>query len=107
MRAAQRKHVDNIVFTLGDASGNFEYSDATFDAAYLNSVLGEISDQRRALSELRRVLKPDGRLVLAEVAFDPDFVSLHRLRDLTEAAGFRFDRRDGPPFAYFARFVPA
>jgi SAM-dependent methyltransferase len=107
MRTAQRKHVDNITPTLGTEPGHFAYPDATFDAAYLNSVLGEMSDQHGALSELRRVLKADGRLVVGEVGFDPDFVSLHRLQKLAEAAGFRFDRRDGPPFAYFARFVPA
>ena len=64
-------------------------------------------DQQQALSELRRVLKPGGRLIVGEVGFDPDFVSLRRLRELSESAGFRFDQREGPHLAYFARFIAA
>jgi len=105
MRRAEREGLRNITPALADASGRFPYADAIFEAAYLNGVLGEIPDRSQALSELRRVLKPAGRLVVGEVAFDPDFVPLRQLRHLAEPAGFRFDRRDGPPFAYFARFI--
>lgn len=103
-RAGQRG-VANITATLADASGVFPYPGATFDAAYLNSVLGEIPDPARALSELHRVLRPGGRLVVGEVALDPDFVSWSRLQSLAVAAGFRPDKREGPRLVYFARFV--
>ncbi len=39
---------------------------ATFDAAFLITVLGEIPDQEEALEELARVLKPGGRLVVGD-----------------------------------------
>jgi SAM-dependent methyltransferase len=102
---ADRNRLTNIVPALGDASGRLPYEDDAFDAAYLMGVLGEIPDRARALAELHRTLKPGGRLIVGEVIPDPDFVPAGRLRAMAEAAGFRFDRRFGPPFAYHARFV--
>lgn len=107
MRLAERKRADNVNPALGDASRRLPFADGTFDAAYLNSVLGEIPDQRRALLEICRVLKPAGRLVVGEIASDPDYVSLRRLRALASSAGFRFERQEGPTLAYFARLVVA
>jgi ubiquinone/menaquinone biosynthesis C-methylase UbiE len=42
------------------------FPDASFDYAVATLVLCTVSDQPRALSELRRVLKPDGKLVFLE-----------------------------------------
>jgi ubiquinone/menaquinone biosynthesis C-methylase UbiE len=105
MQRARDRGVDNITPTLGDASGDLPYGDGLFDAAYMTGVFGEIPDKPRVLSELRRVLKPGGRLVVGEAALDPDFVSLGRLRALVEEAGLRFERRLGPPFVFYARFL--
>jgi SAM-dependent methyltransferase len=102
---AERNGVGNVVAALADASGRLPYDDGTFDAAYLSSVLGEIPDREETLRELHRVLKLGGRLIVAEVALDPDFIPAGRLRALGEEAGFHFDRRLGPPFAYHARFT--
>jgi ubiquinone/menaquinone biosynthesis C-methylase UbiE len=38
-------------------------------------VLGEIPDSAAALREIRRVLKPDGRLVVGELFGDPHFTT--------------------------------
>jgi ubiquinone/menaquinone biosynthesis C-methylase UbiE len=88
----------------GDAT-QLPYDDATFDAALLVTVLGEIPDQEQALRELRRVLKPDGRLVVGELAGDPHVVFPKALERRAQAAGLRLDRRDGPLFGYFARLT--
>src|SRR3954468_16996013 len=88
--------------TQGDAR-DLPYPDASFDAAYLVTVLGEIPDQEAALRELRRVVKPGGRLVVGEIAVDPHWVSPARLRRRAEAAGLTFSRRSGTPLGYFAR----
>ncbi len=104
---AKRRGVSNVVAALATSSGRLPYEDASFDAAYMVAVLGEIADCQRTLVELRRVLKPGGRLIVAEIAMDPDFVSPRQLRPMAEAAGLRVVRRLGPPFAYHAQLVAA
>jgi ubiquinone/menaquinone biosynthesis C-methylase UbiE len=89
----------------GDAR-QLPYDDATFDAALLVAVLGEIPDQVQALHELRRVLKPDGRLVVGELAGDPHVVFPKALERRASEAGLRMERRDGSAVGYFARLTP-
>lgn len=105
-RRAASSGLTNIVPRQGDAR-RLPYPDRTFDAAYLIGVLGEIADPVVALQELRRVLKPGGRLVISELLIDPDYVSLPVLREKAGDAGFVFERRAGPRFAYSAVFRPA
>jgi SAM-dependent methyltransferase len=100
---AEAAGVGNIVPACGDAT-TLAYADATFDAAFLITVLGEIPDQDAALRELRRVIKPSGRLIIGEMIIDPDFVALKELRDRAARAGFVFERKSGPSVAYLARF---
>jgi ubiquinone/menaquinone biosynthesis C-methylase UbiE len=106
MRRAAESGIENIEPTQGDAQ-ELAYDDASFDAAYLVTVLGEIPDQDAALRELRRVLKPDGRLVVGELLGDPHVVMFGRLKQRAEAASLRFERRLGGVLGYFARFAPA
>jgi len=106
-RRARAAGVTNLVADQGDVQ-RLPYPDASFDAAYLVGVLGEVPDPALALRELRRVLKPGGRLVVGEVLFaDPDAVRLAALRGLAERSGLELERRVGPSFGYFARFRPA
>jgi SAM-dependent methyltransferase len=106
LRAAEAG-LANVLAREGDAR-SLSYENEVFDAAILITVLGEIPDQDAALRELRRVLRPGGRLVVGEIALDPHFVTPGTLRARAEAAGFRLGERLGPPFGYFARLeVPA
>lgn len=105
-RRAANSGLTNIVPTHGDAQ-KLPYPDHTFDAAYLISVLGEIPDAGTALRELRRVLKPDGRLLIGEVLIDPDFISIPALQEKARTAGLAFERKVGLSFAYWAVFRPA
>jgi SAM-dependent methyltransferase len=105
VRRAARRGLTNIVPRQGDAQ-RLPYPDATFDAAYLVSVLGEIPDAPLALRELRRVLKPAGRLLVGEVLIDPDFISLPALKEMARDAGLACERALGSRFAYSAVFRP-
>ena len=101
MRRATAAGVTNIVPSRGDAR-LLPYEDATFDAAFLVTVLGEVPDQDLALREVNRVLKNGGRLVVGELFGDPHMVPLGSLRRKSERAGFSFDRQVGSRLAYFA-----
>ena len=92
----------NVTPTQGDAQA-LPFDDASIDAVVLTTVLGEIPDQGAALREISRVLRPGGRLIVGELFGDPHYTSPGALRDRGEAAGLRFERRNGPPFGYFAR----
>jgi ubiquinone/menaquinone biosynthesis C-methylase UbiE len=103
LRRAHALGISNIVPTRGDAQA-LPYSDGHFDAAYLVATLGEVPDKERALRELRRVLKPGGRLVVGEVLLDPHRVSFDELRRLTEAVGLDHERTLKGTLGYFAAF---
>lgn len=100
---ARERSVSNIVATRGDARA-LPYSDGTFDAAYLAAVLGEVPDQRRALAELRRVLRPGGRFVVGEVFPELHMVPFGALRRRAEDTGLRVEHREGGVLGYFAIF---
>jgi SAM-dependent methyltransferase len=105
-RRAARAGATNVVPAEGNAQ-RLPYPEGSFDAAYLVGVLGEIPDPAAALRELRRVLKPGGRLVVGEaLVVDPDAVRFPALLEVARRAGFDFERRLGPRFAYFARLRP-
>ena len=105
MARAREAGLSNVVATRGDGR-SLPYPDASFDAAYLVSVLGEIPDPRAALHELRRVLKPTGRIIVGEMFIDPDVSRLRWLVRQAAAAGLVLERRSGPSFGYYARFKP-
>ena len=106
VREANKRGVTNLQPALGDAQA-LPYGDASFDAAVLITVLGEIPDQDRALSEIERVLKPGGRLIVGEMMVDPHIVTSGKLRERAAGAGLSFERRLGSPLAFFARLEKA
>jgi SAM-dependent methyltransferase len=104
MRRAGERGLANITPTQSDAT-SMPYEDASFDAVYLTTVLGEIPDQDAALREISRVLKPGGRLVVGELLGDPHYVRLDPLRLRASGAGLTYERRVGNALGYFARFA--
>ena len=103
LRRATERGIQNIISTRGDAS-DLPYADASFDAAFLVAVLGEVPDQDAALQQLARVLKPGGRLVVGELFGDPHWVSPKRLNERASRAGLTLEIRVGSPLGFFARF---
>lgn len=105
MAGAERRGIGNLEPRQGDAR-ELPYDDASFDGAFLVTVLGEIPDQDRVLRELRRVLKPGTRLVFGEAALDPHVVFPRALERRCAAAGFTFERRTGiVPLGWLDRYV--
>jgi ubiquinone/menaquinone biosynthesis C-methylase UbiE len=102
-RAGERS---NIVPTQGDAT-ELPYQAGSIDAVVLTAVLGEIPDPASALREIRRVLKPGGRLVVGELFGDPHFTTLNSLRRQSGQAGLSYQEHSGNWFGYFARLSPA
>lgn len=99
---AERRGIASVAAQAGDAE-KLPYGDGTFDGAYLVTVLGEVPHPEQALRELRRVVKPGGRIVLGELFLDPDYVSPSRMRRLATGAGLVFATQRGPALSYFAR----
>jgi len=50
---------------------DIQFEDASFDVILCNHVLGEVPDDRRAIVELHRILRPGGRLI-AQMPVDHD-----------------------------------
>jgi ubiquinone/menaquinone biosynthesis C-methylase UbiE len=106
MRRAAERGLDNVVPTQGDATA-LAYEDASMDAVVLNAVLGEIPDPVAALREVRRVLKPGGRLLVGELFGDPHFTTQAALRRQAGEAGLAYEGESGYWFGYVARLTPA
>ncbi len=104
LRQADAQGLRTIVPTLADAS-ELPFETGVFDSAYLVTTLGEIPDVPAALRELRRVLKPGGRLVVGEF-FDRHQVRPAALARHANAAGLHLRAVYGPPLAYFALLAP-
>jgi len=75
-----------------------DFPEATFDAALLNEVLEHVPDERRALREIHRVLRPGGQLILFSpnrwYPFETHGVYLGKTRRLL------------PPYVPFIPYVP-
>lgn len=106
MRAAGERGLTNLVPTQGDAT-QLPYESASIDGVVLTAVLGEIPDRQAALREIRRVLKPTGRLVVGELFGDPHFTSRGSLKRLGAEADLHLTEVSGPAFGYFARLSPS
>jgi len=75
----RRRHGDRVEFVEADATA-LPFADAEFDAVTMSFGLRNVNEPRRALSELLRVTKPGGRLVVCEFSHPPSraFNALYR-----------------------------
>lgn len=79
--------VESAEFVQGSAEW-LPFGSGSFDHVFLVTVLGEIPDRAQAIREIRRVLRPGGRVSVSEQLPDPDFVTTGTLRRHLRAAGF-------------------
>jgi ubiquinone/menaquinone biosynthesis C-methylase UbiE len=104
-RAAERG-LANVLPSQGDATA-LPYEDASIDAVVLTAVLGEIPEPVAALRQIRRVLRPSGRLIVGELFGDPHFTTQAALEREAAEAGLAWHEHSGNWFGYFARLVPS
>jgi ubiquinone/menaquinone biosynthesis C-methylase UbiE len=102
VRRARESGLEHVEPVRADAR-ELPFADATFDGAYLVTVLGEIPDQDAALGELHRVVRPGGRIVVGELFGDPHMVTHPSLAGRAEAAGLRVERKLGGRLWHFTR----
>jgi SAM-dependent methyltransferase len=93
----------NVEVQVADAR-HLPFANGTFDVAFLVTVLGELPDKGRALRELRRVLKPNGRLSITERMPDPGYPLIEEVVGWAQGVGFEFLEQSGTAFAYTLNF---
>lgn len=74
-KKAEDQGVENVEFTVGDAYA-LPFDDDTFDTAVCVNALHNMMHPERALSEMRRVLKPGSTLIAAVVGFRESRLSM-------------------------------
>jgi SAM-dependent methyltransferase len=102
-RKAQEAGLDNIETHVASAY-DLPLEDESVDRVFLVSVLPEIPDRQRALTELRRVLKLDGVLSITEEFLDPDYSLARTTVRRAEEAGFKLGQHHGSWFVYTLNF---
>jgi ubiquinone/menaquinone biosynthesis C-methylase UbiE len=93
----------NVHLAQGDAS-SLPFPDASFDAALLVLVLGEVPDKDRCIAEVARVLTHGGSVTFAESRRDSDFIPIGKLQARAEKHGLELSERRGLGWEYTARF---
>jgi len=83
---------------------NLPFGDRSIDLVYMVTVLQEIPDRRRALQEIRRVLKPGGTLAVTEFLPDPDYPWRSTVIKICQREGFVLDDSLGNLWNYTVRF---
>lgn len=82
------------------AIANLPLAEESVDLAVMIATFGEIEDKFGALTEIRRVLKMQGRLVISEELLDPAYLPASSVSRWLDEAGFRLIGKSGTPFCY-------
>lgn len=88
LRERLREYATANAFAIAGDATRLPLADGSVDTAFLVTVLGEVPDRPAALAELRRVLKPGGKLGFLETLTDPDYVFVDTMKDLCRSYGF-------------------
>ena len=83
---ARARHPD-LQFQLAPIDGPLPFEDNRFDVLWSSEVIEHVADTARWLSEVRRVLKPGGRLLLTTPSHGRLRVALHGVEGFSEPLG--------------------
>lgn len=104
LKRSENNDIKNIMLIEGDAY-NLPFNNDFFDLVYTITVLQEIPDKNKALTEIKRVLKPEGILAVTEFLPDPDYPLKSTTSKIGTEAGFVLDDVEGSFWNYTARFI--
>ncbi len=99
-----KKGLTNVNLVCGDAVC-IPFHNEIFDVVFLVAVFGEISDKKKCLISLYRILKPSGLLSITEQPGDPDFMPIDVVIPLVKKHGFRFIESYGKKKNYTLNFL--
>jgi CAAX protease family protein len=88
-RRLRRARVANASFAQASASA-LPLARATFDVAFLVTVIGEVPDPDACVGALAESLRPGGILSITELAGDPDALTREQVESLAKAHGLEF-----------------
>ena len=71
-----------------------------FDRIILVNVIGEIPDQKTAITNCYNALKKDGIISFTETVFDPHFQSKKKMTGILQSAGLTNIKTFGPWYSY-------
>ena len=95
--------INNVILHQADAL-ELPFEDNKFDVVFMVAALSEIPHLPKALKEIKRVLKPDGRFAVTEFLPDPDYRLEHEIIRLGTKYGFVYETSDGNLMDYTVRF---
>jgi len=99
----ENRDIDNLEIVHGSAF-DMPFDDETFDLAYMVTAFHEIDDRRKAMLEVKRVLKPGGVLAITQWLPYLDYPLRTTLVRQAERAGFELESSRGNFFHYTLRF---
>jgi ubiquinone/menaquinone biosynthesis C-methylase UbiE len=92
-------HIHNIETLLGDAEkiGGTKIGDGIADAVIASNILFQITDRESFIGEIKRILKPKGRVLLVDWTESPITASIplvpkNKAREMFEKKGFLVER---------------
>jgi len=100
----ENRDIENIKLVESDAC-HLSFADNFFDLVFLVGALQEIHDRKKALREVKRVLKPGGVLAVTEMFPDPDYPFKATTIKMGKEAGFVVDKVLGGFLNYTVRFI--
>jgi ubiquinone/menaquinone biosynthesis C-methylase UbiE len=104
-----RSKINNITNVKMSAASAYElpFPDGIFDVVFMVGVLGEIPDKKKALLEIKRVLKRDGVFATGEFLPDLDYPLKRTVNRWCKSAGFKMKSRNGGIIHYVLTFSAA
>lgn len=99
---AKEAHVGNIEALWGDIEkvGGTKLRDGLADAVILSNVLFQVEDKDKCLEEAKRILKPDGRVLLIDWTAGvsvmgtnaKEFIPKNTAKEMFSKKGFKYER---------------